>query len=432
MVDVHRQFDSMQIFQKYFQVSMIDALANNELLIKAYRQQYTSWKGKIQQLETLQKQDSQQKSELEYIQFLYEELAKANFQPQEIENLEVEIKQLENVERFQHVIFQGQQILNEGEGNTISQLNQLTNQIDALKAIFPELQEIQQRLLSSKIELQDMYNDIAHLGDFLKYDPQQVEKLQDRLSLGFQLLKKHKLQTTQQLLELKESFAIKLDAIIHGDSHITYLEKEVRKAEQAMLQLAEQISQKRQEKKPYFEETINATFQDIGMPNAKINLQIKPQSPNEYGIDDIEILFDSNGSGRLESIRKVASGGEMSRLMLCLKFLISDYMILPTMIFDEIDSGISGEVCKQVGNILETLSRSKQIICVTHQPQIAAKGTIHYFVYKDSINDSIHTHIKRLAEDERIKAIAEMISGENITEAALQHAKEMMKDENMD
>lgn len=427
LVDVHRQFDSMQVFQKYFQVSMIDALAGNQSLMKTYLQQYILWKEKTQQLETLKQQVAQQKSELEYIQFLYDELEKANFQPQEIETLESEIKQLENAERFQNIIFQGQQILNEGDGNIIYQLTQFTNQVEHLKDIFPELKDIQQRLLSTKIELQDMYDEIARLGDHLKYDAQQVEELQNRLSLGFQLLKKHKVQTTNQLLELKDTFSQKLDTIVNADSHIANLEKEVQQAEQLMLQQAEQLSRKRQEKKPYFEQKINAMFQDVGMPNAKIHLQIKPQSPNEYGIDDIEILFDSNGSGRFESIRKVASGGEMSRLMLCLKFLIADYMVLPTMIFDEIDSGISGEVCKQVGKILQTLSVNKQIICVTHQPQIAAKGNAHFWVYKETENNAVHTYIKPLTHDERIKAIAEMISGENLTDVALQHAKEMMK-----
>jgi DNA repair protein RecN (Recombination protein N) len=260
----------------------------------------------------------------------------------------------------------------------------------------------------------------------VNFDEKRIEFINQRLMDGYKLLKKHGVQTTAQLLEIRLGLEQKLRAVIDMDDIITSKEKNVAQLLMEANALAEKISKARHAQVKPLEEKVNRLLAQVGMPNAILKVELKDALINSTGKDHIDFLFDANKSNRFEPIRKVASGGELSRLMLCIKSLVAQSIDLPTMIFDEIDTGISGEAAKQVGIIMKNLSASRQIICITHQPQIAGKADAHFFVYKEIRNDAVKTNIRMLNKDERITAIARMLSGEKPTAAALENAKEMM------
>ncbi|MGZ8552590.1 MAG: AAA family ATPase, partial [Chitinophagaceae bacterium] len=259
-------------------------------------------------------------------------------------------------------------------------------------------------------------------------DPEKIEQLNERLSNGYKLLKKHGVQTTNELLLIQQELAEKLQAVLNIDEAIQQKEKENSRLKEELIKLARKISESRQKQIKPLEDKVNKLLVQVGMPNARLKVDIKNEAEiNQYGIDRIEFLFDANKSGQFQPVRKVASGGELSRLMLCIKSLVAQSIDLPTMIFDEIDTGISGEAAKQVGIILKELAARRQLICITHQPQIAGKADAHFFVYKEIVKDTVKANIRQLTNEERITAIAKMLSGEKPTAAALENAREMVR-----
>ena len=279
---------------------------------------------------------------------------------------------------------------------------------------------------SSQIELQDIADEVSNISNHINYDPGKIERLNERLSIGYKLLKKHGLKTTNELLQLQKGLEEKLQAVLNIDAAIQQKEKETNKLLEEAASLALKISNGRARQVKPLEEKVNKLLVQVGMPNAKLKVEIKRIDLNLYGYDIIEFLFDANKSGQFQPVRKVASGGELSRLMLCIKSLVAQSIDLSTMIFDEIDTGISGEAAKQVSIIMKDLSAKRQVICITHQPQIAGKATAHFFVYKEIVKNGVKTNIRQLNNDERITAIAKMLSGEKPTAAAMENAKEML------
>ncbi len=284
---------------------------------------------------------------------------------------------------------------------------------------------------SVQIELHDIAGELERVNDHVNYDPRRIETINERLSGGYKLLKKHGVQSTRELLLIMEGLENKLQAVLNRDEQIAAREKETAGLLLEAKKLAAVLSTNRQAQAGPLEEEVNRLLRQVGMPNARLKVRVQPVAIggsrlNSTGMDAIEFLFDANKSQRFEPIRKVASGGELSRLMLCIKSLVAQSMDLPTMIFDEIDSGISGEAARQVGIILKGLSKKRQVICITHQPQIAGKADAHYFVYKSIRGDSVQTGIRLLTQEERITTIAQMLSGEKPTTAALENAREMV------
>jgi len=262
----------------------------------------------------------------------------------------------------------------------------------------------------------------------VNYDPEKIEQLNERLSNGYKLLKKHGVQTTNELLLIQQQLEEKLQAVLNIDEAIQQKEKESNRLKEEAAKLAKKISDARQKQIKPLEDKVNKLLAQVGMPNARLKVDNKNETElNQYGIDKIEFLFDANKSGQFQPVRKVASGGELSRLMLCIKSLVAQSIDLPTMIFDEIDTGISGEAAKQVGIILRELALKRQVICITHQPQIAGKADAHFFVYKEIVKEVVKTNIRQLTNEERITTIAKMLSGEKPTAAALENAKEMVR-----
>jgi DNA repair protein RecN (Recombination protein N) len=426
LVDLHRQFDTLELGESDFQREVLDALAAHNDLLNDYTKTFFQLSVLKKELAALQEQKTQFNKEFDYNKFLFDELDEAGFSENELENLEAELKLLNNSEGIKSALSKVYTDLKEGEQPVVQQLKILLNQLQIFSSYHPDLPALLQRLQSSQIELQDIADEVEHINDHINHDPQRIEDINQKISYGYKLLKKHGVQTTNQLIEIKHQLEKKLQAVLNIEENISAKEKEINKLFQQANQKANLISKNRQSKTKFLEAKVNELLKQVGMPNARLKAQLQQGELNNFGMDTIDFLFDANKSNRFEPIRKVASGGELSRLMLCIKSLVAQSIDLAALIFDEIDTGISGEAARQVGIILKGLSKQRQVICITHQPQIAGKADAHYFVYKEIKGDAIKTNIRLLTQDERITNIAKMLSGEKPTAAALENAREMI------
>lgn len=426
LVDLHQQFDTLEITNSDFQRVVIDAVAQNQSVLHQYQLLYTDWSTEQKKLASLLEQKNNFQKEADYHQFLFNELAEADFKTDELEQLEQELQLLSNSEGIKQALNAGYYHLQEQENAIVSQLKSIIQQLTAFEELHPKVKEVVSRIHSSYIELGDIAQEIDHLNQEINFDAERLAWIQERLNLGYKLQKKHSVNSTNELLQIQSSLEQKLQAVLEIDDAINNTKTSIELLLQQIQKLAAQLSKQRKQVAPMVQEQINQLLSQVGMPNAKIQINIQSIDYTATGADSIEFLFDANKTGKFESIKKVASGGELSRLMLCIKSLVADKINLPTMIFDEIDSGISGEAAKQVGIIMQGMAQQRQIICITHQPQIAGKANTHFYVYKAIVNNSIQTQIKLLNNDERIIAIAKMLSGEDPSAAAIASAKEMM------
>lgn len=426
LVDLHQQFDTLELGEADFQREVLDALASNQALLKQYRDLFHALQNTRKHLADLKAQQQQFQKEKDYHQFLFDELDELRLQPNELENIEQELQLLSNAENIKTALGQVTDVLSNSDTPLVQQLKQLVHQLQAYRELHTQLPELISRLQASQIELQDIADELDSINDSVHMDEQRMQVINDRMAAGYKLLKKHQVQTTEELLNIQQNLSDKLQAVLAIDDEINAAEKEAARLLAAATELAQQLTKQRQSVVKNFVSEVNTRLHQVGMPNAAIQVNITPTDLQEDGADNIAYLFDANKSGRFESIRKVASGGELSRLMLCIKSLVAAHIDLPTMIFDEIDTGISGEAAKQVGMIMKQMAAKRQIICITHQPQIAGKAHAHFFVYKAAEGDRIKTNIRLLTEDERITTIAQMLSGEKPTAAALANAREMI------
>ncbi len=427
LVDLHQQFDTLSLGEADFQREVLDALAANTALLQQYQQVYLQWQQAGKALALLQEQKTQFTAVYDYNKFLYDELEEASFKENELEDLDAELKLLSNAEGIKGALSATSYELNEGEQPMVQQVKRLLHLLQPYVSYHNALPELLQRLQSAQLELEDIAGEIEHINDHVQYDPKRIEQISDRIATGYKLLKKHNVKDTAALLEVQQQLNDKLQAVLNIDEAIGTKEKETQALFADAQDKAAQLSKNRKKQGKPLEEKVNALLHQVGMPNARLKAEVQPAlSLNEYGADKIDFLFDANKSNRFEPVRKVASGGELSRLMLCIKSLVAQWLDLPTLIFDEIDTGISGEAAKQVGIIMKTLAKQRQVISITHQPQIAGKADAHFFVYKEIKGDAIKTNIRLLTQDERITSIARMLSGEKPTAAALENAREML------
>ena len=427
LVDLHQQFDALQLGENDFQREVIDALAGHNELINEYQHLYNQWRGLQNELDELKSQKLIFEKEADYNRFQYGELEEASFTENELEKIDTELKALNNAEEIKGALSKVYFELKESESPLVQQLKVLSNQLQAYSSFHSQLPELIQRLQSAQLELQDIAGDLDRIHDHISYSPEKIGLLNERLALGYKLLKKHGVKTTAELLDIQKQFAEKLQAVLNIDEIIHQKEKIIVETMHALSLHAKIISDTRHKQVKPLEESVNKLLAQVGMPNAKIKVEIRDKTElNAFGKNSIEFLFDANRSKQFLPVRKVASGGELSRLMLCIKSLVAQKLDMPTLIFDEIDTGISGEAAKQVGIILKELSGNRQVICITHQPQIAGKADAHFFVYKDIVKDEVKTNIRLLNKDERITAIAKMLSGEKPTAAAMENAREIV------
>ncbi|MBG9378290.1 DNA repair protein RecN [Panacibacter sp. DH6] len=426
LVDLHQQFDTLELGDADFQREVLDALAGNNAMLAEYRLLYYQWQSAKKELEQLQLQKSNFNKELDYFQFLFDELNDLGLKPNELEDLDAELQVLSNAEAIKNALGKVYFELKETEQPVLQVIKQLVNQLQSYETYDSAIATLIERLRSTQIELADIASEAEHTDSKIVYDEQRIDKVNERIAAGYKMLKKHNVKTTDELLQVQQSLEERLQTVLNIDQEIINKEKNTARLLKDAEAVATNISAARKAETEPLCKKVNALLTQVGMPNARLKIDVADAALNEFGKNSIEFLFDANKSNRFEPLRKVASGGELSRLMLCIKSLVAESIDLPTMIFDEIDTGISGEAAKQVGIIMKKLAGKRQVIAITHQPQIAGKADAHFFVYKEIKGDAIKTNIRLLNQDERITAIAQMLSGEKPTAAALENAREMI------
>ncbi len=426
LVDLHQQFDTLTLGDTDFQRTVLDALAGIQKDLINYQSSFTDWKENEKKLQQLIIQKENFEKTESYNQHLLSELLELNLQENDLENLEQDLKFLENAAAIKTQLAASLHLLDSAENPIVQQLKQLANSLESIVKFQPEFSNLLERLKATQIELADIASDLNRWQDKIDFDDQKTASIQERLSIGYNLQKKHKVQSTNELLAIQAQLEKDLTEVLNLNDSIEQLTKLVKDAETKSVTLAKVLTSKREKEMSPLTFNVNKLLHQVGMPNAKIKVSIEEVPYNFYGKDKIDILFDANNTNKFEPIKKVASGGELSRLMLCIKSLVAKSVDLPTMIFDEIDTGISGEPAKQVGLLLQNLGQARQVLCITHQPQIAAKGNAHLYVYKEQKGTATHTYLKTLNKTERVMHIAQMIGGDPPSKSAMDNAKELL------
>lgn len=428
LVDLHQQFGHLALKEDHFQMEVLDAVAANQALLKNYTEQFSAYRKITKQIAEQKALQLQAQKEADYKQFLFDELEQASFGENEIEEAEVQLRQLNHAERIINVLQQARTILTESEQPLVDELRRTVQQLQSINEVMNDVEPLHTRIHAAYEELKDVANELEALEHTVSLDPEKLVQLQERVDLGYKLLKKHGFQTTHELMILHRQLADELQSNQSLTEHITGLEREKEGYFIQLTKTAKTLSQRRNKELPQLETQLNELLKLVGMPNAKLKIELTSlDQPDETGTDNVIFLLDANKSGTFSPVYKAASGGEMSRMMLCIKSLTAKAMALPTLIFDEVDTGISGEAAKQVGILLKELAVYHQVICITHQPQVAAKADTHFYVYKEgTANEHLTAKIRSLDEEERIQAIAQMIGGEKPSDAAVRNARELV------
>lgn len=430
LVNIHSQHETITLNNSEFQLAVLDSYAGIWETLKEYRRFYQQTLAMSRELSNLIEQEEKQRADLDYFRFQLDELNKAKLIAGEQEELEEEQKLLEHAEDIKSALFEAGNVLQDGEMNVTMALSDLLTKLGKLKKYSHEIGEMHERISSSLIELNDIADNIHHLEEKISYSPKRQEEVKERLDIIYQLQYKHRAGSVEELVNIRNDFESKILEISSLEDKIKALSQKLQDSRNQLFDKASQISDIRVRHFPAIEKAITETIRKLGMPHGQFKIRHQyEKEPGYDGIDDIQFLFNANKGGALSGISKIASGGELSRLMLAIKSLISIKNLLPTIIFDEIDSGVSGEVAGKVGEILRSMSDTLQVFAITHLPQIAGKGRDHFKVMKETDKHSTFTVIRKIENDERITEIAQMLSGEKITDSATETAKHLM-DEN--
>lgn len=429
LIDIHSQHATLQINTEEFQLLVLDALAEQEDLLTTYRKELNILRQTERRLKTLKEESRAASAELDYNQFLFEELERLDIKEGEVQSLEEEQQQLENAEEIKRSLVSSSFLLSEGEQNVLSMLKESVQQIQQAARYFSGAEELAQRLQSTYIEIKDIASEIAQQEEAVMLDQQRLDEVSARLSELYSVMKKHRVDSEGELLQIRDNLEQKLQAVLNHDDIMAELEKQLTEQKDKVMTLAKQIHDNRKAVVPQVVDFVQQTLTTVGMPNARLSISLDFQNMEKAsprGFDAVQFLFSANKGQTLQPIHKVASGGELSRVMLAIKSLVAQNSSLPTIIFDEIDTGISGEVALRVGEVMQRLAHNMQVIAITHLPQIASKGTSHFKVYKEDKDDKTRSNIVLLKPEERVLEIAQMLSGVNPGEAALAHAKTLL------
>jgi len=427
LIDVHSQHQTMQLSDADFQFSVIDALAKNGSIIATYKQGLQSLSKLKKELEKLEKNQQEAIKQYEYNLFLFNELEKAKLQIDEQQELEEKLDKLNNIEEIKLNLSEALAISVNEEIGIQSLLLILENRLSKIAPFSKEYQELSARITSIKIELDDIVVKLEDANEHVEFDPIEAIQINDRLQLIYNLQKKHAVNSNPELLIVLEGLSEKVSQVENADENIKQKKKEIETVALELDVIASKISDARKKIIPNLQNELQVLLSDLGMVNARFSIKITP-TKNYFsnGKDDLEFLFSANKGGNFGELKKVASGGELSRIMLSIKKILSENTQLPTIIFDEIDTGVSGEVSNKIAAIMQQMSKNMQVITITHLPQIAAKGSHHYKVFKEEINGETTTQLKKLTTEERVAEIAEMLSGKALSESAIIHAKELL------
>ncbi len=428
LTDIHSQHQNLNLNDNKFQMNVLDAFAKLFSLLKTYRENFYKYQNIKKEHQLLISRAEKEQAEFEYFQFQFDELEEAKLKAGEQSEIENELNELNHTEEIKENISVAFTLLSEEENGIINRLRESISALKSISRYFDKAKKLSERLESSKIETEDIAAELELLSEDIEYNPERINFLKERIDLIYSLQNKHKVETVEELIEIKNDLQLKLDDISSFDIQIREKEKKLIEQKKRLTEYAEKLTKGRQEASKKLENEIIVILNRLGMPSAKFKIrQDTTDDFTENGKDFISFLFSSNKHSEVQEISTVASGGEISRLMLAIKSVIADSMALPAIIFDEIDTGVSGEIAEKIGQIMKEMSESMQVISITHLPQVAAKADFHYKVYKIEDEFDTRTDIKRLNSDERIKELATMLSGENITDAALRNAEELLK-----
>ena len=436
LIDIHSQHATLEINDPEFQLLVVDSVAKHPELLGEYQTKFRAYKKATAKLQQLIDESDKAKADLDYYQFQFDELEKASLAADEQEQLEQELYTLNNAEEIKRNLLGAYYLMHEGEASALLQLREADQQLISIGKFNSLVEELHERLNSAIIELKDIAAEIENIEQRTHTNEARAADVNTRLSLIYNLQKKHRVNSIAELLQLQDDLSEKIQQAVFGDELIEKLQQQLSADKKELETLAAQLSANRAKAIPTIETQVLQTLGEMGMGNANLKIELsdipgRKSPPNggglgENGTDVVRFLFTANKGHALAEMSKVASGGELSRLMLSIKSLIAKNTALPTIIFDEIDTGVSGEVANRVGLIMQSLSANLQVITITHLPQIASKGQSHYFVYKDDEGATTYTRIKQLNEQERVVEIAKMLSGDKPGESALQNARELL------
>lgn len=428
LIDIHSQYNNLQLGNERFQIDTLDAIAGNKAAMERYRTVFEEY-GKLNRLLDEKIAAHTQSREYEdYTRFRLNELKEANFKEDEQETLEEEQNILIHAEEIKESLFRINVIFNDDENGTLNHTKEQLNRLESVSKKMPQTESLARRMENLYIELKDIYMETSAMEENITFDQDRLNEINDRLNTIYSFQQKYHKDSVAELIGLRDELQSKLDEIDSFEDDIEELKKQIEDRHKILAGYCKELTRSRTEAAVKIEKAITSSLIQLGMPNVKFHIEISQKKDfSEDGSDHVTVLFSANKNQPLRDIGNTASGGEIARVMLSLKSLIADYKQLPTIIFDEIDTGVSGEIAAKMGDIMKQMGKQMQIISITHLPQIASKGKYHYKVYKQDNEEQTTSHIKLLPEEERITEIAHMLSGETITKAAVDNAKELLK-----
>lgn len=428
LIDIHSQHQNLLLADSRFQLRVVDTMAGDAVLLADYREQYRRWRELLQSYARLQDENRAGREEEDYLRYQLTQLDEAHLQEGEQEELESELQTLQHAEEIKNELAVLQEYLHGDENGVVALLNAALSRMKSLSRLYPEVDEWVGRLESDYIDLKDIATTVDRSQDNLQMDPERLAWVEERLDTYYSLQQKHRVANAAELLALRDSFAERVARIENYDEELAALKKKVDEQECRVREFADRLTQVRRKSAADISHTLTERVKPLGMPHLQFEIEVSPRPQfDETGGDVIRFLFSANKNQPLQPVSEVASGGEISRLMLSLKALVAHAMALPTIVFDEVDTGVSGEIADKMARIMGDMARCMQVISITHLPQVAAWGQTHYRVYKSDTDTATATHLVQLTDTERVEEIARMLSGSSLTAAALDNARELLK-----
>lgn len=430
LIDIHSQHQNLLLGDIRFQLKVIDVMAENEASLLLYKKEYNRYTSLKRELKDQSEKAALSRQEEDYIRFQLEQLTNANLREGEELELEQEQETLAHAEEIKSSLYKVTEMLQGEELNAVQMIKDALLSIESIEQYYPDAKDIAERLRSAYIDLNDLSSDTDRKKEEIEFSPSRFDWVNERLNELYSLQQKHRVNSVKELIGLQYKFEEQLTIIDSFDEQLTLLNKQLNESYQKLLKQAEVMSIQRQAAAKDVSASLEEMIAPLGMPNIRFYVKITQKAePESDGVDDVSFLFAANKSGELQPVSQTASGGEISRLMLCIKAMIAGKTALPTIIFDEVDTGVSGDIADKMGDIMQELGNKMQVLTITHLPQIAAKGKEHCFVYKEDVDDRTITRIKKLSHNDRINEIARMLSGSALTQAAIANAKELLKSE---
>ena len=428
LVDIHSQHDSLLLTDADFQLKLLDEIAQNEAVLADYQTEYGNYNILKRKLDDLKEMATKNTAENDYLKFQLNELDKAQLKEGEYADIEHTLNVMEDAEEIKTLLVTANGLMDNSENAILGQMNALASTLHRMRQLLPDTENIGERVENLRVELKDIAYDLRRKEDDTQFDEGQLQSLQERYDLLSRLMMKHRVNDFDELITLRNSLKEKVNAFENIDEAITKAEKELRESEKRLSSHAKVLHDKRCQAATAFGEKVTALVRQLAMPFAQFQVNVESQTHfGSKGCDEIRFLFSANKGIAPDDLRRVASGGELSRLMLSIKSAVSSYNYIPTLIFDEIDTGVSGEVAAKIGGIMRQMGYSLQLISITHLPQVASQAEHHYFIYKDNEGERTQSHIRVLQHEERITEIAKMLSNDQVTPEALRAAEVLLK-----